>query len=246
MVSLITSMTMKITPLHKTKELNTMILTAEFFDRDAKLVAKDLLGKILRANYHGVWLSARIIETEAYYIHEKGSHASLGYTQKRGALFMAAGTIYMYHAHGGDSLNVSCHGPGNAVLLKSGCPFLDDHTPKKMLEIMHTLNPQKNRPELRRNEKLCSGQTLLCKSLGIKVRVWDQQQFNALHLLIEDVGYRPRKIIETTRLGIPKGRDEHLPLRFIDYDFASSCTSNPLTKKNWQRGKDYKIKIPGC
>ncbi len=54
-----------------------------------------------------LWLSARIIETEAYYVAEKGSHASLGYTEKRKALFLDGGHIYMYYARGGDSLNFS-------------------------------------------------------------------------------------------------------------------------------------------
>lgn len=83
------------------------MLSNNFFARDAQQVAKDLLGKVLRVKHQDIWLSAMIIETEAYYLHEKGSHASLGYTEKRKALFMPPGTIYMYHARGGDSLNIS-------------------------------------------------------------------------------------------------------------------------------------------
>lgn len=219
------------------------MLSNKFFDRDPEIVGKDLLGKVLRANYQGVWLSAMIIETEAYYLHEKGSHASLGLTEKRRALFMPAGTIYMYHSRGGDSLNVSCHGPGNALLIKSGIPYLDRHTPQEMLAMMHRLNPKKD-GGLRPDKKLCSGQTLLCKSLGLKVRVWDQKNFVKDKLRVDDVGYKPEKIIQTTRLGIPKGRDEHLTLRFIDYNYAAYCTSNPLTKRNWRENKNYKIVPP--
>ena len=72
-----------------------------FFDRDALELARDLLGKVIRHRVDGLWLSARIIETEAYYQAEKGSHASLGYTHKRRALFMDGGVIYMYYARGG-------------------------------------------------------------------------------------------------------------------------------------------------
>ena len=90
-----------------------------FFDRDAQVLAKDLLGKIIRHRQGPYWLSARIIETEAYYLDEKGSHASLGYTEKRKALFLDGGHIYMYYARGGDSLNFSAQGPGNAVLIKT-------------------------------------------------------------------------------------------------------------------------------
>src|SRR5690348_6382481 len=107
-----------------------MILTQQFFNRDPQVVAQALLGKVLCHKYKGLWLCAEIIETEAYYIHDKGSHASLGYTDKRKALFMPAGTIYMYYARGGDSFNISCKGEGNAVLIKSGFPFGDN---KKMI-----------------------------------------------------------------------------------------------------------------
>ena len=62
-------------------------LPAAFFDRDAQLLARELLGKVIRHRVGEQWLSARIIETEAYYLVDKGSHASLGYTEKRKALF---------------------------------------------------------------------------------------------------------------------------------------------------------------
>ena len=206
------------------------MLTQSFFNRDPQLVAQQLLGKILRHNYHGIWLSAQIIETEAYYLTDKASHASLGYTEKRKALFMPAGTIYMYYARGGDSLNLSCAGDGNAVLLKAGLPYLNDKNPEKMLQLMQKLNPQKN-GQPRAIEKLCAGQTLLCKSLGLKVKEWDTKQFDAKKLRIDDVGIQPADIIQTTRLGIPLGRDEHLPYRFISRDYAMHCTKNPIKKK---------------
>ena len=79
--------------------------------------------------------------------------------------------------------------------------------------------------------KLCRGQTLLCRSLGLKVVDWNQQQFDSQHFYIEDLRIRPQQIIQTTRLGIPAGRDEHLLQRFIDYEYVKWCTSNPLAKK---------------
>ena len=75
-------------------------LTDDFFDRDAQCLARELLGKVIRHRVNGLWLSARIIETEAYYCADKGSHASLGYTEKRKALFLDGGHIYMYYGPG--------------------------------------------------------------------------------------------------------------------------------------------------
>lgn len=217
-----------------------MELNSRFFNRDACTVARDLLGKIIRHKYRGHWLAARIIETEAYYQQDKGSHASLGYTKKRKALFMPAGTIYMYYARGKDSLNISCKGEGNAVLIKSAFPFEDKSTHTDALKIMQQLNPTMS-GELRPIEKLCKGQTLLCKSLNIKVKQWDQQQFKPACFYIDDTKQKPEKIIQTTRLGIPSGRDEHLLYRFIDLNFARFCTSNPLSKRDWIENRDYKI-----
>ena len=216
------------------------MLEATFFDRDACTVARALLGKIIRRKYRGQWLAARIIETEAYYRDEKGSHASLGLTEKRRALFMPPGSIYMYYARGKDSLNVSCRGEGNAVLIKSAFPFEDRYSHPKALGIMQSLNPSAS-GDMRPAQKLCNGQTLLCQALHIKVKHWDQQQFDRQHFYIDDTGIRPQRIIQTTRLGIPRGRDEHLDYRFIDYDYARYCTRNPLTRRGWHEGLENRI-----
>lgn len=220
---------------------NKLNLTSDFFDRNALEVAQDLLGKVIRVRYQTFWLCAQVIETEAYYIHEKASHASLGFTEKRKALFMPAGTIYMYYARGGDSLNISCRGEGNAVLIKSAVPYEGVENFEVMVTIMQKLNPFKNKPEYRKPEQLCSGQTLLCKSLNLRVKDWNQKKFSPQRFIISHQGYRPTKIIKTRRLGIPKGRDEHLLYRFVDHDYSHCCTNNPLSKRKWQVGKDYFI-----
>lgn len=216
-------------------------LKRAFFDQDPCQLAQALLGKVVRHKYNDHWLACRIIETEAYYLEEQGSHSSQGYTDKRRAMFMPPGTIYMYYARGGDSLNLSARGKGNAVLIKSGIPWFDRKSPRANLPIMQQLNPVKGSGQLRPEHKLCSGQTLLCASLALKVARWDQQQFDMQHFYIDDVGYHPEQIIQTTRLGIPVGRDEHLMYRYIDYTYAKQCTSNPLNKRDWQQGRDYVI-----
>ena len=205
------------------------MLTQSFFSQDACEVARQLLGKVIRRKYKQQWLSARIIETEAYYLEDKGSHASLGFTEKRKALFMQAGTIYMYYAHGRDSLNISCQGKGNAVLIKSAFPYQDSLTEPSAINTMQILNPHPS-GKTRSLERLCNGQTLLCRSLNLKVTEWDQKTFDPQQFYFADEQIVPEKIIQTTRLGIPKGRDEALLYRFIDYNFVKYCTKNPLTR----------------
>lgn len=206
------------------------ILLNSFFNQAPCSLAKQLLGKIIRRKYQQYWLSARIIETEAYYLEDKGSHASLGLTEKRKALFMPPGTIYMYYARGKDSLNVSCKGEGNAVLIKAAFPYQDQLTHPAAMEIMQQLNPLPS-GQLRSVKKLCKGQTLLCSALYLKVSDWDQHQFKHDCFYFDDVNIKPSTIIQSTRLGIPQGRDEDLLYRFIDHDFAPYCSSNPLTKR---------------
>lgn len=206
------------------------ILLNSFFNQDPCSLAKQLLGKIIRRKYREYWLSAQIIETEAYYLEDKASHASLGFTKKRKALFMPPGTIYMYYARGKDSLNVSSKGKGNAVLIKSAFPYEDQLTHPAAIEVMQQLNPLPS-GQFRSVKKLCRGQTLLCSSLHLRVQNWDQQQFEQECFYFDDVSIKPDNIIQTTRMGIPQGRDENLLYRFIDYDFAPYCSSNPLTKR---------------
>ena len=212
-------------------------LADAFFDRDAQVLAKDLLGKVIRHRVGGLWLSARIIETEAYYCAEKGSHASLGYTEKRKALFLDGGHIYMYYARGGDSLNFSAQGPGNAVLIKSAYPWVDEVSGPASLAQMLLNNPDAQ-GRARPSQKLCAGQTLLCKALGLKVPMWDAKRFDHELILVEDTGPAPSQIIQTTRLGIPHGRDEHLMYRFVDGAYAQWCTRNPL-RRGQVEGRDY-------
>lgn len=217
------------------------MLKPAFFNRDSCTLARALLGKVIRRRYKGAWLACRIIETEAYYLHEKGSHSSLGYTEKRKAMFMPAGTIYMYYARGSDSLNLSAKGKGNAVLIKSGFPWFDHQSPPGNLAVMQGLNPVKGSGKTRTKETLCAGQTLLCRSLDLKVKDWNQKTFDSDLFYFEDASERPSRIIQTTRLGIHPERDAHLMQRFIDYDFALYCTRNPLTRRDAKQGRDYFI-----
>lgn len=217
------------------------MLADTFFTRQPQALAKMLLGKVIRVRHQNLWLSALIIETEAYFLQDKASHASLGFSEKRKALFMAPGTIYMYHARGGDSLNISALGSGNAVLIKSGFAYLFPTDSPENLKVMQHLNPHKYRREYRLPERLCSGQTLLCTSLGLKVRQWDQKSFDRERFYIADIGYVVKKIVQAKRLGIPTGRDEHSLYRFIDYRYINYATGNPMRKRHWERGRDYII-----
>lgn len=218
------------------------MLAASFFDRDACTLARDLVGKVLRRRLDGVWLSAAVVEAEAYYRAEKGSHASLGRTPSRESLFAPAGTLYLYHSRAGDSLNVSARGDGNAVLIKSGRPFFDRRSPRRTLDVMQRNNPRRD-GGAREEERQCAGQTLLCRSLALKIADWDGRAFDRRSFFLEDVGYTPATVLVARRLGIPEGRDGHLLYRYLDEAHAASATEDPRRKRANEEGRDW-LRLP--
>jgi len=214
-----------------------------WFARDACEVARALLGLVLRRRVGGRWLAARIIETEAYYVDERASHSSLGRTPSREPMFAPPGTIYMYHARGGPSFNLSVGRPGDAVLCKAAVPHVDATSPPETVEKLARRVPLPGgRPRDRR--RLLSGQTLLCRALGLDVATWSGAPLDPGRLRLEDVGYRPTEVLVTTRLGIPPGRDEHLLYRFVDAAHAAQATRNPLRRRDARVGVDYFVLGP--
>lgn len=211
------------------------ILDASFFNRDATIVAQDLVGKQIQHKTGCIWLEAQIIETEAYYRTERGSHASLGRTPSRESLWAAAGTIYIYHSQGGDSLNVSVKGDGNAVLIKAA--WVGPRVPDEILERMQANSPGP-RDLPRPRDKLCSGQALLCRALAIRRADWDGLPYGG-DLRITNTGGAPLSLIRTRRLGIRRGRDAHLMYRFVDPDHVHQATRNPLSVRDTKEGKDF-------
>ena len=82
--------------------MNLKQLELNFFKRDARLVAKDLIGKIIIRKYDNNTLVARIVETEAYIGKiDKASHAyNYKRTPRTETLFSEAGIIYVYKIYG--------------------------------------------------------------------------------------------------------------------------------------------------
>jgi DNA-3-methyladenine glycosylase len=212
------------------------MLNKDIFNHEPIEVAKKLIGKILCHKVDGIWLKAMIIETEAYYANEPGSHASKGRTKSKEAFYMPAGTIYMYYSRGSDSIGFSTLGDGNSVLIKSGIPFLEGEIGSEMLSKMHELNPINGRK--REDNLLCSGQTLICKSLGLKVKDWNKKNLDENNLKIMDIGYSPKPLVACRRLGIPENRNYKLLHRVFDAKYSKSITEDPRTL-NAVEGLDY-------
>jgi len=78
-----------------------MILNQQFYNRDTKTVAKDLLGKFLIRKIDSREIAGMITEVEAYCgPSDKASHASKGKTVRTEVMFGKPGTAYVYLIYG--------------------------------------------------------------------------------------------------------------------------------------------------
>ena len=91
-------------------------LSAAFFNRDASVVARELLGKLLVRRYGRELLAGRVVEAEAYLGQiDPAAHAFAGKTPRNAVLFGPPGIAYVYFIYGNHyCLNVSCMPEGNA------------------------------------------------------------------------------------------------------------------------------------
>ncbi len=100
-----------------------------FFQRDAKKVARSLIGTVLVRRIRGREYRVRIVETEAYVgPHDLASHSSKGRTKRTEVMFGPAGHAYVYLIYGMyEMFNIVAgeRGSGQAVLICAAEPLKD-------------------------------------------------------------------------------------------------------------------------
>jgi DNA-3-methyladenine glycosylase len=202
--------------------VNGAIMPRIFFDRHPRVVARQLLGKLLaRREEDGAFLTGRIVEAEAYLgADDAAAHSAAGKTQRTAVIFGPPGHAYVYFTYGMHyCMNVTCEPEGRAgcVLLRALEPVLgaEDMLRNRKMQIPRAARNDKSMSvDARALRLLCSGPARLCQALGI-----DRPRDNGKDLLaldsdlqLWDDGYRVKKVTATTRIGITKSAD--LPLRF--------------------------------
>ncbi len=183
-----------------------MKLPRTFYERDAITVAKELLGKLLVHISEEGRTSGIIVETEAYMgVEDKASHSYGGKkTNRTSTLYDRPGTAYIYLVYGIHCLLNVVTGPEGvpmAVLIRA-------LEPKEGIELM------KARRRLEDIRRLCKGPGSLTKAMGIGMELNGTDMTGDM-LFIEDIGYYPREIVQTTRIGVDYAEEDALkPWRF--------------------------------
>ena len=169
-------------------------LPREFYNRETKIVAKELLGHYLVHRSQGVERVGKIVEVEAYLgQHDLASHTSKGRTKRTATMFGPPGYAYVYLIYGMYycfNVVTESAGTGAAVLIRA-------------IEPIANITGR------------TQGPGLLCKSMMI------DKQLNGFDLLSETLFItnaqyeQPLHIVEAPRIGVHYAKDwAHKLLRF--------------------------------
>lgn len=195
-----------------------MILSKDFYRRDALEVAKNLLGKILVRDIDGIILKGKIVETEAYIGSiDKASHAYNGRRTKRTEpLFRKGGCAYVYFIYGlYNCFNVVSGESDDAqgVLIRALEPLnnFDYISLKRFNEKYENLSSNKKKD-------LTNGPSKLCMAFNINNNDNYKILYEKGDLYIED-DFEKHEIVETTRIGINYSEEAiDFPWRFYIKD----------------------------
>ena len=174
-------------------------LPADFYDRDPREIAVDLLGCTLTHRTPEGRASGVIVETEAYRPEDPACHAYKGPTMRNRNIFGRPGIAYVYLSYGIHRLlNVVCEeeGIGCAVLIRALHPVEGE-------ELMVGRRGK--------SFQLCDGPGKLTQALDVRLSQ-DGQELTKGDLTIS-WGEEPEEIISTTRIGISRGVE--LPWRYL-------------------------------
>jgi DNA-3-methyladenine glycosylase len=193
------------------------LLEAEFFNRDPRLVARALLGKLLvRKTPRGI-LAGRIVETEAYLGKgDAAAHAAAGRTARNAVLFGPPGHAYVYFIYGNHyCLNVSClpDGVPGCVLVRALEPVsgIAQMAEARGIEVAKEIDLKK----ISFLKKISSGPGRLTEAMEITRERDNGKSLVSLRsdLRLADDGYRVRRVTVTPRIGIVKSAEQ--PLRYF-------------------------------
>src|SRR5579871_1691584 len=176
-------------------------LARDFYDRDPRRVARELLGKLLVRREGRRLLAGRIVEVEAYLHNDPAAHSYIGKTARNYILWGPPGISYVYFIYGNHyCFNVSCmpDGVAGGVLFRAVEPLAGI---KEMVRARHLKIGDAS--DLR---KLTSGPGRLAEAFGITRTRDNEKDLTSPEsdLWVADDG-EPRPPVKVTkRIGITK------------------------------------------
>jgi len=203
-------------PLRRQTVRSDRKLPAAFYQRPTKIVARDLIGKVLCHKIDGRVLSGIITETEAYLgIRDSACHTYRGRrTDRNASMYLEGGHSYVYFIYG-------IHHCFNVVTL-------DESQPEAVL--IRAIEPLAGIDEMRKRRKLSAGKSnreigsgpgKLCQALGID-RSCDGVSLSKNEIWIEDpLSPESFRIVAGPRVGIDYAMEpaskpaRDWPLRFV-------------------------------
>ncbi len=168
-----------------------------FLDRSADEVARRLLGCEIHRVIDNERIRVKIVETESYDQTDAASHTFTGQTNRNEVMFGEAGLLYVYFTYG---MHYCCNvvagpeGYGSAALIRAVEPLSGD-------EVM----------ERYRNKTgidVSNGPAKLCQALMIGKAFNGHNLRHAPLQLIQGDYVDDADIINTTRIGISRAKDE--------------------------------------
>ena len=144
------------------------LLRRAFFNRDPRIVSRELLGKLVVRREGRKRLAGRIVEVEAYLgAGDLAAHAAAGHTARNAVLWGPPGHAYVYFIYGVHyCLNISCLPAGDA-----GCILIRALEPVTGLREMAEARglADLDLASIRDLRKLASGPGKLCEALASRV-----------------------------------------------------------------------------
>lgn len=178
-----------------------MILNRSFYDRDARIVGEDLIGKVLVRKYNNTIIKTRIIETEAYIgAIDKACHGYGGkVTSRTKVMFGPPGFAYVYFIYGMYyCLNFVTEGQGicSAVLIRAVKPLINE-------EEMCINRYNKRFEELTKYQKtnLSNGPGKLCNALKI-TKDHNGTDLLGEEIFLEEDGFKNFSVEKSKRINI--------------------------------------------
>lgn len=198
------------------------LMPRAFFNRDPRIVSRELLGKLIVRKAGRTTIAGRIVEVEAYLgAGDLAAHSAAGNTARNAVLWGPPGHAYVYFIYGVHyCLNISCLPDGQAggILIRALEPV------SGIREMAHARQlADLDLTAVRDLSKLASGPGKLAEALGVtRPRDNGKDMVSAdSDLQVADDGFRAENIAVTPRIGITKSADMLLRCLIADNPFIS-------------------------